>query len=350
MKKLAVLLAIFCMSAVLSQAATTIVLTHSSTPTTYSDLDSVWAVVAPGDTVDIQDFDGPLTWTKTFSVLPSWTTLECTKAGAQATLLVPGGNGGNNSIGALDHTTLLNLIIDGQGTSANAFNGGSSSTVTNCTIKNFTWNNIFIANGSMTGGVQDPGVTFTDCYMYSTACCLAFTGGYVSAPATIPNKTILNHCTMVNPGGFIINLDANLDGKDLKSVYSIRNSILSSRDSGVCVVYAGAGLTDAATQVDEDYNLFDCTWNIFYGQGGGTSSGMTVVGAHSFTFNKNDIPATHPDYFRDYAAKDFRLGGVGAFGNWVPGGNICIDKASDGGNIGADITTVPVELSNFSAE
>jgi hypothetical protein len=340
MKKLAVLLAIFCMSAVLSQAATTIVVTHGGTPHTYTTMASAGAAFAAGDTMDIQDFDGPLVWNT--PTVPTGCTLKCTKAGAKATIQSgsdPSVHGG--FFGHLENNTYQNLIIDGSNGGYYGLYGGLSSTVTNCTIEGFSAADVYLCDGSKTGGVQDPGVTITNCYLVAGSHCIDFGNGYggIVSPATITNKAIINHCTIVGLGGALPwNVEAYSDGLDIKSLYSLQNSIISTRHGDCAITYAGAGLTDAPTQVDEDYNLFDCDWHIFYGQGGG-SSYDSPVGAHSAKINVN---GTDPEIFTNNAGGDYTLN--------TTAGNPAVGTGSGGTNKGVYLTLVPVELSNFSAE
>jgi len=321
---------------VVPHGQTSIVITHNGGTIRYSDMPTAAAAMLTGDTMDIQNFTGPLLWGPNNTAVPgcpAWCTVKCTST-TQATILIPSGNSGNNMFCSLDHMTLQNLIVDGQcvGSTHNApdghagsacmINGGDVSTVTNCTFKGCWWNTIMLANGNMSGGVQEAGTTFTDCYIEGYGCALAFTDNYVTAPATITDKAIFNHCTIVNPSGFPINLDADYDGKDYKDVFSMRNSIVSGRGSGVCIVYAGAGMTDPATQVDEDYNVFDTNWNPLYGQGGGYQG--PPVSAHSVKVN---ILGGDPEFFTNFTAGDYSLNNAS--------GNPCVGTASDHTNIGA---------------
>jgi hypothetical protein len=368
-KSMLITLALLAFAMGSSFAATTIVVTITGTPTTYTDMLSASNAMVPGATMDIQDFDGPMLWGGANGVsgnktCPSWCTVGCSKPGAQATILIPLGNGGNNSFGSFDHLTLINLSIDGQCTSASIhgsgatatcaciLNGGDFSSATNCSFKGAWWNEIYIDNGAVNSGIQDAGTTFTDCYFESPGCCIAFTDSWVTAPATDTDKTVINHCTLVaDGGGQAMNVDSSFDGTDIKSVYSIHNSIISARQGAVGIVYPGASPPADTTQyVDEDYNMFDCFWNQIYSQGGGVSG--PPVGTHSivFDFRKmagGSVPTTPPalDFFRDFAHGDYRLA-LWSVNNINP----CIRGGSDGMNIGADITSTPVELSTFSVE
>jgi hypothetical protein len=366
-KSMLITLALLAFAMGSSFAATTIVVTITGTPTTYTDMLSASNAMVPGATMDIQDFDGPMLWGGANGVsgnktCPPWCTVGCSKPGAQATILIPLGNGGNNSFGSFDHTTLTNLIIDGQAyggvhgsgataTCAALLSGGDVSSATNCVFENAWWNEIYIATGNVSGGVQETGTTFTDCYFMSYGCCLGFTDNWISAGATITDKVILNHCTLVGQNnGQAMNVDASFDGTDLKDIFSIRNSIISNRIGAVGIVYSGASPVTPATDVDEDYNMFDCFWNQIYSQGGGVNS--PPVGAHSMTFDYRKMAggsnvSTPPalDFFRDYTNGDYRLA------LWsVNNKNPLIRGGNDGMNIGADILSTPVELSTFSVQ
>lgn len=332
MKKLSALLALFCLTATFATAATKIVVTHSGTDTTYTDMPTAEAAFAPGDTMDIQSFDGPLPWAGDG---PTWATIKCTAA-TPATLLVASGAG---SFGPLDHNTYQNLIIDGGSTPdshkvAGAMTGGTKSTVTNCTIKGFWWYAVYITNGT-----GEEGVTFTDCYIIGVNSAVGFRANWISAGQTCTNKAIFNHCTIVGGTWWAIDVDTDFVDKDNSNIFSIKNCIVSTRkdnggsDVARCIIFNSA--IPAGTVIDEDYNLFDSWWMVIWAPND-TGKG-DPIGTHSVKWDYR----SNPDIFKNYAAGDYTL---------APGTNPCLKTGEGGTNIGADVTTVPVELSSFSAE
>jgi hypothetical protein len=281
--------------------------------------------------------------------------MKCTKPNAQATILIPTGNGGNNSFGSFDHITLQNLIIDGQvagdthtatgGATACAalLNGGTASTATNCTFKGAWWNLLFIANGH----AGDAGVTLTNCYIVSNGAPIGITPNYIDSTTSVTNKVTLNHCTVVNTaGGFAIDLDANfapVSAANMAKVVSFHNTILSARSAARAFIFEGA--LSAGLVLDEDHNAWDAYWMPLWSPNNDTVP-LPALAASDIQIDSRNPP----DIFRDFAGGDYRLApGTAGFGNWRPG-NTLAGKASDGGSIGADALLVPVELSNFSAE
>jgi len=338
----------FAMGSFYASAATVIAITdNNSSVTHYSDMPTAEAAFVAGNTMDIQDFDGPLPWAGN---CPSWVTVKCSKANSRATLQ------GKNLFGALDHTHLFNLIIDGQDSmdgsnngGAEGFNTGANSTMNNCMVTGFWWNEVFLTAGSMTNGVQDPGTTFTYCTFVSNGTCVDFTNQYISASATQANTMVFDHCSFMTHAGECLRIEGNYDGLNLNQIFKVTNSIISDRYGAVGIVYGGASPVTPATDVNEDYNCFDCFWNAIYSQGGGTNS--PPVGKHSFQVDYRNFKDANADFFANYGTGNSGgLNGNVTLNATAWPHNICVAVASDGTNIGADVTTVPVELSAFSVQ
>lgn len=224
----------------LTQAATAanvIVLIHYGRSYTFDNLADAMTCMMPGDTIDIQDFDGPLNTGLMADYaarpsFPTWATVKCSKP-TPATIICT-----KWFMGTADHWRFENLILQGGGAvvftglvgddphasvSSSMFcMGGANSTFTDCTFTSFTEAGVRVTSCDNAAPLR-----FSHCYFHGNAHS-ALKQDREFFPKKKPDNVILDHCTLVSGDECVIYGDPTLEGTDYVpgSNLTVTNSIL----------------------------------------------------------------------------------------------------------------------------
>lgn len=233
----------------LALAENVIVLSHYGREYAFDNLADAMTCMAPGDAIDIQDFDGPLNTGLAADddarpLFPTWITVKCSKP-TPATIVCT-----KWYMGMADHSHFQNLILqageapvyfgppgnDPQGWSVYPvmfLMGGANCTFTDCTFTGFVQAGMRITDCNDTGPTR-----FTRCTFYGNKQC-ALKLDRENSPGKKPNPVILDHCTLVAGLYGAIYGDPTLEGTDYApgSNLTVTNSILCANANGRSVVF-----------------------------------------------------------------------------------------------------------------